>query len=361
MSFVTYSTSCKHEDKDEGIVLYEKRLHSVPSNTNERVQTLSSKTSSTINYNATTLRKELISLGFPAGPVTDTTKTVYLNKLYQLKKLSTKTSSTISYDANTLRTELISLGFPAGPVTDTTKRVHLKKLYELKKLSSTEREERRKIESKKVYSPELEATLKNSSWTTNLSAYKLLEDALVKQFSSPSTMRNFREGNSKSSFTYLLLDPRKTENLPCRADTMDSKDVWETFLSSIFYVGKGKKNRPYSHLYDAIAHYKQGNPPTTDQKIKSIIDIWENKLGVVVLHIFHNIIPVEAYTREAAMIEALRMENVANMKIGDFYGTASMWKRKEKCMLGTYLLYKAMNIFLQEGERQLSLSDIECG
>ncbi|CAG9839599.1 unnamed protein product [Diabrotica balteata] len=317
MSFVTVSAVYKYEDKQKGIVLYEKRVHKKPSENNGSVKTLSSKMSSL--------------------------------------------PETINYDADTLRRELTILGFNPGPITATTMRVHLKKLHQLRKLSPWVREQSRKTESKRVYSPEIEATLKNPSWTTNLAAYKLLEDALVKEFSCPSTTRKWREGNCKSSFAYLLLDPRKTNNLPCRADTMNSKDVWETFLSSIFYVGKGKKNRPFSHLYDAVTHYRQNNPVTPNQKLKTIVDIWNNRSGVICLHIFHNIIPVEAYTREAAMIAALKLENVSNMRIGDFYGTASMWKRKEKCMLGTYLLYKAMNIYLQEGERQLSLNDIECG
>uniref|UniRef100_A0A6P7GND8 Ankyrin repeat and LEM domain-containing protein 1-like n=1 Tax=Diabrotica virgifera virgifera TaxID=50390 RepID=A0A6P7GND8_DIAVI len=273
-----------------------------------------------------------------------------------VKTVSSKMPET---DAETLRKELTILGFNPGPITATTVRVYLKKLHQLRKELPHIHEPHSKTESKRVDSPELEATLKNPSWTTDLSAYKLLEDALLNDFSSPFTTGKWREGNSKSSFAYLLLDPRKTDNLPCRADTMDSKEVWETFLSSIFYVGKGKKNRPFSHLYDAVTHYRQNKPVPPNHKLKTILDIWNNRLGVICLFIFHNIIPVEAYTREAAMIKALRKENVSNMKIGEFYGTASTWKPK-KCMLGTYLLHKAMNIYLQEGERQLSLNDIEC-
>lgn len=35
--------------------------------------------------------------------------------------------------------------------------------------------------------------------------------------------------------------------------------IWERFLRSIFYVGKGKNSRPYSHLYDAIKLYNRKN------------------------------------------------------------------------------------------------------
>lgn len=40
---------------------------------------------------------------------------------------------TIEYDSETLRNELSMLGYTAGPITPTTKRVYLKKLQELKK------------------------------------------------------------------------------------------------------------------------------------------------------------------------------------------------------------------------------------
>ena len=40
-------------------------------------------------------------------------------------------------------------------------------------------------------------------------------------------------------------------------------------------------------------------------KLNMILNIWRSGYGVISLHVFHNIIPVEAYTREACMIEAL--------------------------------------------------------
>ena len=52
----------------------------------------------------------------------------------------------------------------------------------------------------------------------------------------------------------------------------------------------------HCHLYFLHQH----NP-----KIQQIQDIWAAGLGVVSLHIFQSVIPVEAYTREACMIDAL--------------------------------------------------------
>ena len=39
-------------------------------------------------------------------------------------------------------------------------------------------------------------------------------------------------------------------------------------------------------------------------KVQHILDIWQEGQGVVSLHIFQSVIPVEAYTREACMVEA---------------------------------------------------------
>ena len=41
------------------------------------------------------------------------------------------------------------------------------------------------------------------------------------------------------------------------------------------------------------------------QKVQHILDIWSSGQGVVSLHCFQNVIPVEAYTREACMVDAV--------------------------------------------------------
>ncbi|XP_031329044.1 ankyrin repeat and LEM domain-containing protein 1-like isoform X2 [Photinus pyralis] len=173
------------------------------------------------------------------------------------------------------------------------------------------------------YSSELEGTLLTPNCIKDSPECKTLEETLSKEFSNPDPSRKWREGVNKSSFSYLLLDPRLTNNLPNRAEQMPPTEVWKTFLESIFYVGKGKRARPYSHLYDAVK-------------------LWN----------------AEAYTREAAMIAALKLENLRNNKLGQFYGTPLTWSAQQQNKLGVALLYKAMMIFLNEGERQLKPSDI---
>lgn len=314
-SFVAVSEIYRYEDKEEGIVLFERRLVKTSSECGDSIRSGS-----------------------------------FSSKLSSLPE-------TFDYDTDTLRTELTSLGFVPGPITFTTKKLYLKKLYRLKKYPEVQAPEVNV--SQKTFSIELEKTRRNYDCFNDLTFYKSLEEILVKEFSIPDTSRRWREGLNKSSFTYLLLDPRVTQNLPYRCENLEPKDVWDIFLSSVFYIGKGKKNRPYSHLYDAVALWKIGCFNSESNKLKHILDIWKAGSGVICLHVFHNVIPVEAYTREAAMIAAMKLENLTNLKSGEFYGVAATWPQRNKKSLGVYLLYKAMKILLQDGERQIYPRDIE--
>lgn len=52
------------------------------------------------------------------------------------------------------------------------------------------------------------------------------------------------------------------------------------------------------------------------------------------------------------------LKMLTNQKRGDYYGIVSTWPAKRQRELGVHLLYKAMQIFLAEGERQLRPADI---
>uniref|UniRef100_A0A8C2ZY69 LEM domain-containing protein n=1 Tax=Cyclopterus lumpus TaxID=8103 RepID=A0A8C2ZY69_CYCLU len=122
--------------------------------------------------------------------------------------------------------------------------------------------------------------------------------------------QKWREGIIKSSFNYLLLDPR--------------------LLSTLYFMWvKGKRSRPYSHLYENLC-----------PKVQHILQVWNAGQGVISLHCFQNVIPVEAYTREACMVEAIGLKMLTNRKRGDFYGVVSNWQVKKKRDLGVHLLYR---------------------
>ena len=52
------------------------------------------------------------------------------------------------------------------------------------------------------------------------------------------------------------------------------------------------------------------------------------------------------------------LENLTNLKRGDYYGVASTWSMDKKRTLGVVLLKKACDIFMAEGERQIKPVDI---
>lgn len=253
----------------------------------------------------------------------------------------------------------------------------------------------------------------------SLNNFIALETSLVDHFKLAKLKnQNFREGHLKTSFIYFLIDPRISSNLPGESkvhiymilhvykilifiniflQTISLHTAWTRFLHSVFYVGKGKSSRPYSHLYDAIKLYQQNgnnqqpklivndeqpnqnarqqvqrrlnknnestyspNPKNVSEsaKLKRILDIWKTEKGIVCLHIFHNTIPAEAYTREAAIIDAFGLEHLTNLKRGDYYGAPQTWTMRMRKELGVILLYKAFQIFLAEGETQLHPCDI---
>lgn len=82
----------------------------------------------------------------------------------------------------------------------------------------------------------------------------------AKMVSSFQQGQKFREGKQKTSFIYVLIDPRISDNLPGQAHLMDQQLVWKQFVESIFYVGKGKNSRPYAHLYEAMKFYSHQLP-----------------------------------------------------------------------------------------------------
>jgi len=169
-----------------------------------------------------------------------------------------------------------------------------------------------------------------------------------------------RESACKSSFNYLLLDPAISANLPMKVFQESDQKLWRTFVNSVFYVGKGSRSRPFQHLYEAIKTFRKASTiKKLSDKIQRIHRIWDSGGGVVVVQVFQNTIAVEAFTREAAMIQAIGCDNLTNLKPGDFYGVASGWPEDKRTTLGTFLVYKAFKIFLQEGERQIRPADLK--
>ncbi|EJW70520.1 hypothetical protein WUBG_18571, partial [Wuchereria bancrofti] len=69
-----------------------------------------------------------------------------------------------------------------------------------------------------------------------------LDQILIGSFAESE---QWRGGNRPTSFCYILIDP-SIISLPSNSCTM------QQFVDSIFYIGKGKRSRPFQHLVDAV-------------------------------------------------------------------------------------------------------------
>uniref|UniRef100_A0A0R3RZ36 ANK_REP_REGION domain-containing protein n=1 Tax=Elaeophora elaphi TaxID=1147741 RepID=A0A0R3RZ36_9BILA len=179
-----------------------------------------------------------------------------------------------------------------------------------------------------------------------------LDRILINSFAGFSG-EQLREGNRPTSFCYILIDP----SVICPSS---SSCTMQQFVDSIFYIGKGKRSRPFRHLVDAVRAKGFGDGVLSkSEKLRKIVDLWDAGHGVVSLHVFQNTIPSEAYTREAAMIDAIGLRNLTNVKRGDYYGPTKNWTMKEKTVYGSYLLFNALSIFHVEGCRKIYEDDVQ--
>lgn len=124
------------------------------------------------------------------------------------------------------------------------------------------------------------------------------------------------------------------------------------------YLIPSKKNDSRFARYLLPATSSSPKQIGESKKLEKILNVWESGHGVVCLHVFHNIIPVEALTREASIIDCIGLSHLTNMKRGDYYGAPLTWPQKSRKNLGIGLLYKAMLIHLAEGESQIMPGDL---
>ncbi|CAG9537003.1 unnamed protein product [Cercopithifilaria johnstoni] len=240
-----------------------------------------------------------------------------------------------------LKQELSKRGESIGPILETTRPAYELKLARLiaNLPSST---------SELKYSWALERWITGNSFSEG----PKLDQILISSFVELSREQD-RRGNKSTSFCYILIDPCGIRP-SCNSCTM------QQFIDSIFYIGKGKRSRPFQHLVDAVRAKGFGNGVLSkSKKLQKIVDLWNAGRGVVSLHVFQNIIPKEAFTREAAMIDAIGLRNLTNVKRGHYYGPAKNWTAKEKTIYGSYLLFNALSIFHIEGCREIYENDVQ--
>uniref|UniRef100_A0A0K0E454 ANK_REP_REGION domain-containing protein n=1 Tax=Strongyloides stercoralis TaxID=6248 RepID=A0A0K0E454_STRER len=154
-----------------------------------------------------------------------------------------------------------------------------------------------------------------------------------------------KKNKSPNYFNYLLLDPR-----------LVNENDFSSFLKSIFYVGKGTASRPKAHFIEAVKKYDENS--SNNEKIEKISELWKDGIGVISLQINQNVIEAEALSREAAIIEAININNLTNKKKGEYHGETSKWSVQEKELLGCICLKKAFHMFQIDEPRPIFKSDI---
>ncbi|XP_037079332.1 ankyrin repeat and LEM domain-containing protein 1-like [Pollicipes pollicipes] len=218
-----------------------------------------------------------------------------------------------------LARRLRELGYSPGPVTADTVSLYRRRLAQLEEHAAR-------------FTPQLDACLRAAP--AQLGRLAALEESAAAR---------------RSCFNYLLLDPRVTAR-----GGSGGPLPFATFVGAVFYVGKGQQRRPYSHLVEAT-----GAPGAAAcAKVEHIRAIWRAGFGVVLLCVFQHRLSAEALTREAAMIDAIGLANLTNVRRGDYYGPPKGWTSAERRQLGAGLLHKAWRIYLVEGETQLKPEDI---
>ena len=191
-----------------------------------------------------------------------------------------------------LRSELAKHGANVGPVIATTRSVLEKRLSDLMvssakentvpdtkkptpKTNRTVKKLTKEASAPQVgFSPELLEELTSRLNMTTSS--DIIEQNMFTCFQQPQRVGDqtveWREGHIKSAFNYLLIDPRISCNLPARSKSMDAKEVFRTFIRSIFYIGKGSRARPYAHLYDTLKLWKSKSQ--TDGPVEIKVRLW---------------------------------------------------------------------------------------
>lgn len=161
----------------------------------------------------------------------------------------------------------------------------------------------------------------------------------------------------KSHFVYMLLDPRQSRSV-FQNSKISSAERFSKFLDSIFYVGKGKKSRPFQHLVDARSARDNG---MAGQAVKheKICNIWEAGYGVSFVQCFHNLSSDEAFTREALMIKAINVKNLTNIRHGSVYGSVREWSESRQRLMGSILLNRSFQIFLADAASEVRASEVE--
>lgn len=266
-------------------------------------------------------------------------------------------------DDNSLRRRLIESGESPGPVVSSTRLFYRRRLQRLQSAAGNDEKPNLIPDVQTEYRQNVNVRLPAHPIEVNSIAEGKFDFAEGRRLEK-ELISFFAADASKSFFNYLLVDPRISlgQGRPSSVPDMDTKfdtNRFMNFVKDIFYIGKGHGKRPLMHLYEA-AFQSRGprNQKKPNAKCDKILEIWQQDWGVISLHCFQNISSAESLARECLMIEALGLENLTNIQIGQNKVRLLRWTEGKRRVAGAFLLFKAYWIFCIEGQNQIRMGDV---
>ncbi|KAF1763263.1 hypothetical protein GCK72_011529 [Caenorhabditis remanei] len=176
-----------------------------------------------------------------------------------------------------------------------------------------------------IFSPEMNAFIRNGRFS---------RDSLARALGCDNAVRVNFDRKGYTAFCYVLIDPR-VSGVKIEALT------FETFVKSVFYIGKGTNSRPLQHFIDARnAMDKATNDQNLNKKLQTIVDIWSSGHGIPKIQFSHGVSDKAALIKEACMIDAVQVKNLTNLKRGEYHECAKTWDLTAKSQYGVWLLDK---------------------
>ena len=107
-----------------------------------------------------------------------------------------------------------------------------------------------------------------------------------------------------------------------------------------------------------MPHRNYRNYRNIEDLSQSVMDMWAQGRGPIIIRFSHDVCRVEAGTREALMIETLDVDKLKNIRKEVPKGASAQWTLDRRMRLGTFLLWKAFVIWMEEGSKEVHFRDL---
>lgn len=157
-------------------------------------------------------------------------------------------------------------------------------------------------------------------------------------------------------------DKRHTRNKRCSycyilCNEIHKNTNFGVFCLKGFYGGKGKDNRCYSHLLYA-KDIDNSHVNMCGKKLKIIVEEWKAGEGIHVVRGFESSTQNESFNREAAIIEFLGIDKIANKNRGTLKGDFKNWAKPKLHNYGLFLMYTLYMKTINENIKPVCNNDI---